>query len=278
MTPGVPLFGRYVRLVLGTLAVNPALRVTFNVTRTIGPTPNKAEITISNLSPASIAQIEQAITLPVRLDAGYEQGHQTLFLGDLRASGTVKEDDGSWTTTVRSGDGEQALRTSRVSASVAKGSPPDALFRIVALAVGVLPGNLEEAVSLIKAKIDGNNPFPFGTAVTGSAARELSNLCRSFGLEWSVQNGALQFTERAKPTKAQAVLLSESTGMVGFPSVDAKGMLVVASLLNPDIAPGKLLVLDSARLKGGYRVEECVYTGDTRSTSDWTVAIKAKRF
>ena len=277
-TSGIPLFGRYFRLILGTIDVNQSLRCTFNVTRTVGPTPNKAEIAISNLSAASIAQIEQAIVLPVQLDAGYQQGHQTLFLGDLRASGTIKEDDGSWTTTIRSGDGETAIRTSRVSKSVAKGAPPDSLFRAVALSVGVDPGNIDEAAALVKSRFGGNNPFPFGTVVTGSAARELSNLCRTFGLEWSIQNGKLQFTERGKPTKGAAVLLSEATGMVGFPSVDAKGTLLVTSLLNPDLAPGKLLVLESARLKGGYRIEECSYGGDTHSTSNWTVAVKASRY
>lgn len=271
------LYDRYLRLVLGTREVKD-LRCAFNVTKTNTPTPNKAEIKVTNLSEEAIASLEQQVTLPVQLDAGYQDGHQTLFLGDLRASDTVYETDGSWTTTIKSGDGEKALRSKRADASIPKGTTPDAVFRLVASSVGVLPGNLDTAVSLIKARFGAANPFPFGTTVTGNAARELTSLCRTFDLEWSVQNGALQFVERGKALTGQAVLLSAATGMVGSPSVDSKGVLLVSSLLNPEIFPGRLLVLDSLRLKGQYRITECAFVGDTHSASQWTTSIKATRY
>jgi hypothetical protein len=271
------LYDRYYRLVLGTKEIK-GLRCAFNVTKTLTPTPNKAEITVYNLAEETIASLEQQVTFPVQLDAGYQDGSQTLFFGDLRASDTVYESDGSRVTTIKSGDGEKALRSKRADASLPKGTSADAVLRLVASSIGVLPGNLDKAVSLVKSKFGGKNPFPFGTTVAGNAARELTALCRTFDLEWSVQNGALQFTERNKVLEGQAIFLSGATGMVGFPSVDSKGVLLVSSLLNPAISPGRLLVLDSVRLKGSYRITECSYQCDTHGSSNWTVAVKATRY
>lgn len=274
--PPVELFGRVAILTIGTVEIRD-LRISFSVEASIKPQPNKATIQVYNLNPDHQSQIEQLGSVPVRLDVGYLGGTQTIFLGDLRTCPTVK-DGPDLITVVESGDGEKAVQTSRVSVSVAKGTNTDKVLKDVALAIGVDPGNLEDAARKIRTAFPGSGGiFPAGTVLTGSAAREMSSICKSLNLEWSIQKGKLLILERGKALEAEAVSLSKYSGMIGAPTVDNKGILSVSSLMNPEIFPGRLLVLDGDRLQGQYRIEDCAYTGDTR-TNDWRIDMHGKRY
>lgn len=267
------LFQRAATLTIGAIEIT-ALRFAFAVSASVKPQPNKATIRVWNMNPDHRSQIEGAGVLPVRLDAGYIGGTQTIFLGDLRTCPTTREGP-DLITTVESGDGERAIRTSRVKVSAAKGTTVDQILRDVASAIGVAPGNLADATKKLKAA--GLGIFPAGTVLTGSAAREMTHLCKGLGLEWSVQKGALQILERGKAVAGEAILMSKKTGMIDAPTVDNKGVLSVSSLLNPEIFPGRLLVLEGDRLKGQYRIEECAFQGDTHG-SEWRVDMKAARY
>lgn len=270
------LFGREATLTIGTIEIKD-LRFAFSITATLKPQPNKATIQVFNLNPDHRSQIEQLGTVPVRLDAGYKDGTQTLFLGDLRTCPSMR-DGADVVTVVESGDGAKAVQKSRVAISVAKGTNTDKVLRDVATAIGVSAGNLNDAVTKIKTSFPGSGSiFPTGTVLMGSAAREMTNICKSLNLEWSIQQGKLQILERGKALAGEAVLLSKYTGMIDAPTVDNKGVLSVSSLLNPEIFPGRLLVLEGDRLHGQYRIEECEYKGDTRG-GDWRVDMKAARY
>ena len=269
----VELFDRRATLTVGTIQIE-ALRFAFAVDASIKPQPNKASIRVWNMNPDHRSQIEQMASVPVRLDAGYKDATQTIFLGDLRTCPSTRE-GADLITVVESGDGERAIRTSRVAISVAKGSSTEVVLRDVATALGVGRGNLDDAVRKLRAL--GPGIFPAGTVLTGSAAREMASICKSLNLEWSVQKGALQILERGKALAGEAILLSKYTGMIGAPTVDNKGILSVSSLLNPEIFPGRLLVLEGDRLRGQYRITECSFVGDTRG-GDWRVDMKGERF
>lgn len=272
----VDLFGRVAILTIGTLEIRDN-RIGFSVEASIKPQPNKATIQVYNLNPDHRSQIEQLGSVPVRLDVGYEGGTQTIFLGNLRTCPTVK-DGPDLITVVESGDGERAVQTARVSVSVAKGTNTDKVLRDVALAIGVDAGNLDDAARKIRTAFPGaGGIFPAGTVLTGSAAREMTAICKSLNLEWSIQKGKLVILERGKALEGEAVALSKYTGMIGSPTVDNKGILSVSSLMNPEIFPGRLLVLDGDRLQGQYRIEDCTYVGDTR-TNDWRIDMHGKRY
>jgi hypothetical protein len=270
----VPLFLRSVRLVVGTLNVT-GLRVTFSVAKSLKPEPNKAEISVYNLSEASRAQLEQLQEVPVQLDAGYEAGSSTLFLGTLRTALTVR-DGPDLVTSLGAGDGEKQIRSARVSVSVRKQTSADVVLRDVARALGVGEGNLADATKTLKFSTVGQL-FAQGTVLTGNAAREMTHLCRSLGLTWSIQDGKLQLLPLATALAGAAVLLSPSTGLVDSPSVDNAGVLSARMLMAPDVFPGRLLVLDSERLKGQYRIESTTHVGDTHG-SDWYIDLEARRY
>jgi hypothetical protein len=272
------LFDRRATLTIDTIQINyPAgLRFAFEVERTLLAKPNKSKITIYNLTDEHAAQLEQFDSVPVQLDAGYKDATATIFLGSLRTSGTHRQGP-DLLTEIASADGKEAHRKARVKATIAKTATTDAVLREVAKALGVGEGNLNQAATKLKFALSTGNVFSRGTVLSGSASREMTRVCRSLGLEWSIQNGALQIVERGKALAGTAVLVSEATGMIGAPTVDGMGVLSFVSLLNAEIFPGRLMVLKAERLQGQYRIEECQYSGDTH-TNSWQVACKAKRF
>jgi hypothetical protein len=113
-----------------------------------------------------------------------------------------------------------------------------------------------------------------GIVLSGSASDQLTYITHSVGLEWSIQNGVLQFTERGLPTIGQVVLVSPVTGMVDEPSMDNEGVLTVKMLMIPNVVPGSVIVVASERISGNYRIEKATYEGDT-SGQPWYITVQA---
>lgn len=273
------LYGRRARIITGTKLLvagdaDSGLRVAFSVERSLKPEPNKAEIRIWNLAETSRKLLEQSEDLPVQIEAGYATP-SLLFLGFLRRA--YSESDGpDIVTIIGSGDGEKGYKKSRISFSVPRGTPIQAALTQFAAAFGkefVLPGNI---AALTYQFTSGGATFSNGVTVHGNAAFELTQLLNSCGKEWSIQNGALQILDRDKFLLGKAVLLSAETGMIGSPSVTSKGELRAQMLLAPDVAPGRLLQVNSRHAPGLYRIQKCNYVGDTHG-GDWTIDIEGKR-
>lgn len=279
---GTTLFQRRCRVVVGTTEVvaldadpSKGLTCRFQVEKTLAPSPNKAELHVFNLTPSRVAAIALVPDVPVQIDAGYEGGSSTLFLGKLRTAQTAKDEQGNIVLSLASGDGELEYRASRVSVSVKKNTPADVVVRDIVKSLGVLEGNLNEAIAQIKA--NAGQLFTSGYAAHGNAARELTKITRSAGLTWSIQDGKLQFLSLRDALKGEAVLLTPETGLVDAPSVDNKGVMKARMLMAPDVFPGRLVVLKSQFLNGQYRIEKTVHSGDTAG-NDWYVDIEGKRY
>lgn len=273
---GIPLFDRRAVVTIDTIRIESStLRCAFNVTKDLKGTPNKAEIKVWNLNPAHRAQLEALAPtgVAVQLEAGYKGGASLVFLGNLRVCHTMRE-GADLVTTVESGDGAVGIQQSRAAISAAKGASNQTVLKTVALAVGVAPGNLNDAA----AKLSGASIFANGTVAFGSAADEMTRICRSLDLEWSVQSGKLQVLPRGTALEGKAIRMSQPTGMLGEPSIDPKGVLSVTTYLQPDVYPGRLLVMDAARVKGQFRIKQTVHSGDTRTTDPWQVACQAERY
>lgn len=268
------LFRRKIRVVVNTIDVN-GLTVQTVIKKNLKAEPNTCDLKIYNLNASHRSELEQLKTASVLVEAGYEGGTSTLFIGDLRTSVSVKE-GADYITSLSSGDGEKAIRKTRVNISIKKNTKTAEVIKAVAKALGVGEGNLDAAVSKLTA-IGVSDLFTEGTVLTGSASREMTAICKSAGLDWSIQDGKLQILPLRTSLDGQAIQMSNVSGMIGSPTVDNDGVLTVRSLLIPDLFPGRKMVLDSARIKGQYRVEECTYTLDTAGT-DWYIESKAKRY
>lgn len=245
----------------------------FQIEKNLKPEPNTCSIKIYNLSKSHQQQLGGAKKLTVSLSAGYAGNTSLLYLGEVRAAWTVKDDVDS-VTTIESGDGDTAMRGARITQTLGAKVPIATAMSAVAQALGLGQGNIGTATAQLEnAGITSLN----GGALTGSAAHRMTDFCRSAGLEWSIQNGAIQILNIGKAISAQAFEISSSTGMIDSPTVDNKGVVSAKTLIIPGLLPGILVTFNTLYLTGGYRVERCKWSGQTMG-DDWFCEFEAKKY
>jgi hypothetical protein len=256
-------------------------RIAFRVEKSLKPEPNKCECVIYNLNAKHRAQIAElrpkegdARGIPVMIEAGYKAGGVGLiWLGDLRTTDSTHPGP-DWVTKIETGDGESAKKSS-VSVAYGPGTTPDIALRAVVRALGIDEGNV--AAAAIKLRQAGAALFPQRAVFSGNAARQIDLICQSAGLEWSVQDGAVQILERGALLGTKAIKLSTRTGLVESPSVDHKGVLSFKMFIQPGVKCGSLIVLDSKAARGNYRITKAVWEGDTHA-QPWYISGEATRY
>jgi hypothetical protein len=152
-------------------------------------------------------------------------------------------------------------------------------MRTLLQALGIGTGNLPKALNLLNSQ-GSAQLYANGAVIKGLAADHMTDLVRSAGLEWSIQDGQLQVLNVGQPLAGQAVLVSEGSGMIGSPTIDTKGVLSFTMLMVPNIKPGVPVAIQAELTQGqqqGYRVIACEYTGDTMGT-EWYIKAEATRY
>lgn len=267
------LFDRKIELVVDTYELSD-FDCTFRVKKNLKPEPNTAEIQIFNLAESTQKALGSAKKkVPVKIRAGYKSNIGQIYLGELRTAPTFK-DGADWITQLSSGDGESA-RKNGLYQVIGPKTPPDLALAAIVKALGVGTGNLPFALAKLRAK--GVVSLGGRQVIVGNAAQRMTDFCESAGLEWSIQNGQVQILDKGKPREGLAYLLSPATGLIGSPSTDNEGKVHAQTLMIPDLIPGQIVLFASHGVKGGYRVEETEFTGDTRG-DDWTCNIVCKKF
>ena len=222
------LFDRRAIVQMDTVKVE-GLRIAFDIEKDAEPEPNPAEISVWNLAKKTRAKMLDRI-IPLILQAGYVDNIEQIFIGDIRPGGvTTVRSEGDWITTFKAGDGDNAHKA-RIQESFAKGAKPKDVFRKVMEKIEEhLSGNKSLAAKIadkiadaIEAGKKGGldavlDEFFGGTIVSGNAIKEISQLLKSFGYGYSIQDGHQQVVEDGKWTDEDPVLLTPDTGLIGSP-------------------------------------------------------------
>jgi hypothetical protein len=250
------------------------LRFTFKVEKNLASEPNTCELTTYNLSEHARADL-QKLPLRVRLEAGYEtEGARLLFVGDVQSVWSeLKGTD--WETKFLLGDGARAFSEARVNRSYKPGSTVKSIIRDAAKSMGLdLPREVESDPALALA-------IPSGETVMGWASDELTRLLAPYGYSWSIQNGRFIALKDEQVRPGQVRVISQDNGMIGYPQMgtpDKKGKppaIKVSNHLYPEIQPGEKIDVQSATLRGLYRVTRVTHEGDT-AEGPWETEIEAK--
>jgi hypothetical protein len=103
----------------------------------------------------------------------------------------------------------------------------------------------------------------------------LSQVSDHHNADWSVQNGRLVMLKADYCQPGEAVLISQSTGMINSPRV-TNGGLSVTNLINPALQVGGLIRVDSIidDYDGDYKVTAIHSDGDTHG-DEWNSQITA---
>jgi hypothetical protein len=248
------------------------LRISFKAKKTTKSEPNTCQVKIYNLAESSRSILEGSQKLILRLEAGYvDTGTTGIFLGQVRRAYTQAEGP-DIVTTITTGDSAKEIQEARLQMSVGPGVPATTVVSALVTAIGCGTGNLPTVLAGLAAKGATSMFGAFGSAVSGNAARILTDVLRSAGYEWSIQDGSFQGLPINQPLVQTAVQLSPDTGLIGSPAVDFSassktklgGQTVKAKcLIIPGLAPGRLVVMASKFVTGGFRIEEVEFEGDT---------------
>jgi hypothetical protein len=253
------------------------LRLKFKAEKSLKGDPNTLDLHVFNLSATTRAAMQKKGATVVVV-AGYKGEAQVIFSGQARTIDHVRVGS-EWDTHVQCGDGEIAFAKSFSSFSFG----PGAKWSDVVAQIGKdLATNTQDAIS----KIAGGNlkgaidSFVQGYTASGPSVREMDRVMRAAGLEWSIQDGRLQILTKRGTSDDSAIVLSPSTGLIGSPDHGAPeksggpSVLKAKALLQAGIRPGRTLKLDTAALRGFYRVEKVTHEGDTHG-QEWHSTIEA---
>jgi hypothetical protein len=262
------------------------LRCTFVVKKTLKPTPNHAVIEVYNLSRDSCAFLECTKALRVRLDAGYEdEGTSQIYLGEVRTADT-RQVGPEYITKMSTDDKGRKLQKTQINVPIGPGTTIEAAIRLLLQSFKlqggawgqstVEEGNLKYAMGELK-KLGVTSLYPRGGLLSGYSAQIMTDICRSANLEWSVQDGALFLRPVGTALGDRSISLSSASGLIGSPALDNEGRLTAECVMIPGIRPGIVIDLDSKFLKGGFRLTEVHYHGDTHGP-EWKMKLKGEKY
>lgn len=243
--------------------------------------PNTCSLKLYNLNDQSRQAISQPLhPLTVKIEAGYLGATTQLFFAQTRAAWSERE--GATTVTrIESTDTvarvmgtratKQITNTAALYKTMGARVPIANAFKAIAGVMGVGVGNLYQALAGTSFQVN-------GSCLLGNSAQVMTDLCRSAGLEWWINDGNLVLVNIGQGLSSSvAIELSEDSGLVGSPSVDSAGALSAKTRIIPGLTPGVLVNMKSLFVKGGYRVEKCRYRGSTRGSA-WDIEFDGVKY
>lgn len=277
-------FNRAWRVQVGTLLLSErsaqgqtGLDCQFKVTRSLATArAGTCELTVFNLPAAlsrELASLPRRTTI-VSVDAGYVEGTSRLFTGDLRLA-TPSREGADLKMVVTAGDGIHARRTARVSHAFAPGTQVAVAAQLLADSMGVGVGNA--ATAFRGAQFQGGaSVFEDGALMRGNAASELTRLCASASMEWSVQDGQLLVLPLGGALARTAIRIGADSGMIDSPQFVDRRTMKVKCLIQPGLVPGQRVVVDSILVdRPVLRITEVTSTGETAG-QPWDAELTCK--
>ena len=251
----------------------PGLRVQAKAVKTLKKEPNTCDITIHNLNPEHRAALTKVKRPNVSLTAGYKDDRTQIFYGQALHVKHEKDNDGNVQTTIGTTDGGAKFQSARVHQSFGPRAKAGDVLRALVKALGLKPGNVEDAARKLNAG-KAADIYVGGVTLSGHAPHELDMLLRAAGLEWSIQDGAVQILDIGKAAAGFAILLHENV-LIGTPSVNSKNQVEGMTFVQKDFVPGRQVQIDHEFVKGAFRLEKCTYSIDTYA-DDWYVTFEAQ--
>lgn len=264
----VDLFDRSYRLQVHDLLITE-LHVTFDVKRSLSPkVANSAEVSVFNLGTSNRKKLQAQQNVFVSLEAGYGGANSLLFRGDLREAWSHREGT-DWVTEVSSASAVVNRKKQRVNTAFPAGTSVRTILEHCAQALQVGLGNTSKAAA--NAKLWNVSPpaFTTGYVASGDAVSQLDRVCRSCGLEWSIQDGQLQLLERGKALQEQGIILTPDSGLLESPELGKGGVVRCKSLMIPGLYPGRRVELRTRHVQGVYRIETTHHRGGFGEGDAW---------
>lgn len=210
------------------------LRIDFEITKTIQPSPNSGIIKIYNLNPNNETLIHDEYT-DIIVNAGYKNNVRILFSGNIKHVFKYKQKT-DYITEIEAADGDNDYRNSYLSETLSAGTTRE---HIVQRAVASFKAGTTQGFT-------GIDPVTNSRAVVlaGSTRRILDRLAKDSGANWSIQDGQLTIVKANATLPNTAIVMNSQSGMLEAPEINDKGIRVKC-LLNPQLAVNGVVKLNN---------------------------------
>ena len=237
----------------------------FSIKKTDAKKPNEAKIVIYNMNPDTINSIKKEFNL-ITIEAGYEDNHGVIFMGNITDYKYKKEGTDS-EFTITAGDGDRAYNFSTISKTLSAGSTANDQIKALAQTMS------DKGVSQGYIETNSETKLPRGKVMFGMSRQYLQQVSDSAVASFSIQDGKIQVLPMAGALPNEAIKISSSSGMIGSPEQQDGGM-TVKCLINPSLRVGnQIYIEDSDNLNDGYyQIIKLEYDGEIRG-NDWTCTI-----
>lgn len=250
-----------------------ALDIQFKIKKTMKHKPNTAVVRVWGIGRTNRQYLSTPKKLALSLEAGYNGQNEQLFIGEVRNAFSEQEGP-EIVTTFETGDSEKVLAAASLKGTYSQ--PTLTVEQAFNALVAQIPQTLS-ASQVKKMWAPGgmlqNSPYPVllpkPGAIDRSASRFLTDVCRSANLVWYQDQSTIHFAP-INGTVGKEVVLNVSSGLIGSPYVDNKGLLMVKSLIIPGLRPSAKINLQGVEIQGHYRIEEIEYEGHSApGQRDW---------
>ena len=237
--PATEQFGRSCTLLVSNSSGKgldlSALRIKFNIKRSISQTPNTASIRVYNLSSTTALQLKNDFNKArLVLQAGYTGNAGVIFSGNIIQTITGRESATDTFVEFIAGDGDTAYNFTVVSTPIGAGLG------------ATYQEQINTAVDAMKELgINGVNlngmpegpTLPRGKVFHGCARDILRDIAQSTQSSWSIQDEKVIFIPRGQYLPGAPIIINQENGMVGSPQQTLDGVNAKC-LLNPLLKVG----------------------------------------
>lgn len=282
-----PQINRAYELIVGNavsgegLQIND-LQVTFDISKSSSnkDKTNSASIEIYNLSNDSLKLLDVDYPAAV-FSAGYRDiGIKRLFAGQV-TNVTTRKSGTDRITQILMGGAYTELNHQMLSSLVAPGRDGEDAIKELQKSLGVSK-SVFNSVNL-------KSPLLYGYQLQGTPKDMLNEICERYGCSWQIDDDVLYVhdNDRGNSEKFEdAYVISKYTGLIesayrasGDIRRSAKDKAKIQAiqmkiLLNPDIVPGDIILLEDVLFSGYYKVSDLRHTGDWRGQA-WYSELRA---
>jgi len=249
------------------------LRVVFEITRTLGKTPDKAVFQLYNITEGKWSAVDIAKTAAkITLKLGYNQiTPAVVYTGKALTHERVIER----TDTIdvfTCGDGHDVLTKTGISRNYESGFNTGTIIEDLIKTVkseGVeLAGDIKKKIAEIKGLLKKQDT---GFSVSGLLSSTLETLLKPFNKTITIQDDVLKIVEIGKEeVTGKYTILTPETGLIGSPSKTKDGLEFVALIQPGKFNPGQFVEIKSRDFDGRYKIVKSNFVGDTHG-NDWYV-------
>jgi hypothetical protein len=235
-----------------------ALKVTFDIEKTIDNRPNPGKIIIWNLSKENQKRILSGDYHLVKFHAGYDT-LRLIYAGDI-VQKRIRREGLDMVMELACGDGHTDYREASIAMTIAAGATDADIIQTAALTMThTKTGTIDKMPS---------RALPRAKVLVGNTREVLSKIVKNADAHWSIQDGELMVLRPDHILAGDVILLSEETGMIGSPE-DTDNGLALSCLLNPALRIGGLVRVESmiVSYNGDYKIAHIQHSGDSHGGS-----------